>query len=234
MKINVMKAILKKQWKDTFKNKTIFLQFILFPVMAFALTAAIKSDDLPATYFVTLFATMFVGMAPMTCMASVISEEKEKNTLKVLSFANVKGVEYLLGVGVCIFAMCTLGAIAFGLIGKFTGMELVRFVVTLLVGIIASLLIGAAIGIFSENQMSATSLSIPVMMVFSFVPMVSMFNKDIEKISGILYTQQINYLVNDLSKSNFDSGKFIIIGINMLIFLGLFLMAYKKKGLTAK
>lgn len=48
-------------------------------------------------------------------------------------------------------------------------------------GITTSLLIGAAIGALCKNQMSAASITVPVMMVFSFLPMISMFNSTIEK-----------------------------------------------------
>ncbi len=232
MKLRRVNAILKKQWKDTLKNKTIFIQFILFPVMALVFTTSIKSEELPPRYFLILFATMFIGMAPMTCMASVIAEEKEKHTLKALTFANVKPWEYLLGIGSCLFIMCMFGALAFGFIGKYSSGEFIRFLLILLLGIVTSLLLGAVIGIFSRNQMSATSLTIPIMMVFSFMPMISMFNQSAETVSRFLYTQQINYLVNDLSEHNFKVESFLIIGMNLFLFTSLFIGVYRKKGLS--
>ena len=57
---------------------------------------------------------------------------------------------------------------------------------------------GAAIGIFSENQQAATATSVPVFMVFAFCPMIAQFNESAERVVGILYTQQINAIVNDI------------------------------------
>ena len=231
MKTRRIMAVLKKQINDTLKNKTVLIQFIMFPLMALIMTNTISANGLPATYFVTLFATMYVGMAPMTSIASIIAEEKENNTLRVLLMSNVKPTEYLLGVGIYIFGICSAGAVAFGLIGGFLGAEFVRFVLILMVGIITSILIGSAIGMMAKNQMGATSIASPVMMVFSFLPMISMFNESVGRFSKIIYTQQINYLVSDLSVGNFRWDRFAIIGGNMVVYLGIFMYAYRKKGL---
>lgn len=225
-------AVFKKQIKDTFKNKTVLIQFLLFPILALIMENSISSQEIPKGYFVILFSTMYIGMAPMTSMAAIISEEKEKNTLRVLMMANVKPTEYLIGVGSYIFIACTLGAVAFGLIGGYEGYGLLRFILSMMAGIIASSLVGAIVGMFSKNQISATSISIPTMVVFSFLPMISMFNSTIEKASKILFTQQISYLVNDISVTNFTTDKFAIISANMIIFIVVFIYAYKKKGLV--
>jgi ABC-2 type transporter. len=232
MNVRRTKAIIIKQVKDTLKNKSVLIQFIMFPLLTFIMVNSIHSSQIPGNYFVLLFATMFVGMAPLTVTASIIAEEKEDNTLRVLFMSNVKPVEYLFGVGFYIFIACSLGAVVFGIVGGFQGMELVRFILTLMLGILTSMMIGAAIGILSKNQMSATSIIVPTMMLFSFLPMISMFNKSVEFFSKIVFTQQINYLIHNLSASNYTWDKFFVIGLNMLIFLTLFLFAYKRKGLA--
>ena len=66
-------------------------------------------------------------------------------------------------------------------------------------GLVISVVIGACIGVFASNQMSATSLFVPVMMVFSFSPMLAMFNDKIEKVARIFYTQQLRVLMNRMS-----------------------------------
>ena len=87
--------ILKKQLKDTLKNKTVLIQFLLFPVMTLIMEHAITLNDMPELFFTKLFSTMYIGMAPLTAMAAIISEEKEQNTLRVLMMANVKPWQYL-------------------------------------------------------------------------------------------------------------------------------------------
>lgn len=97
--MNPIFIILKKQFKDTFKNKSILIQFVMFPLLAVIMTNAISLENMPANFFGTLFASMYVGMAPLTGIFAIISEEKEKHTLRVLLMAGVSPVQYLLGTG---------------------------------------------------------------------------------------------------------------------------------------
>ena len=43
-------AILQKQIKDTFKNKTILIQFIMFPILAVIMENGIKIEGMPGNF----------------------------------------------------------------------------------------------------------------------------------------------------------------------------------------
>ena len=225
-------AIFKKQLKDTFKNKEVLIQFLMFPMIAIIMENAIKIEGMPKNFFVILFATMFIGMAPLTSMAAIIAEEKEKNTLRVLLMANVKPAEYLIGTGGYIWLICMLGAIVFAVTGKYEGKAFFIFLAVMAVGILASLMIGAVIGTWSRNQMMATSLTVPVMLVFAFLPMLSMFNETIEKVAKFTYSQQINILINQVENMKLESMNVLVIAVNVMIAAVLFRYAYKKSGLA--
>lgn len=229
--MNNIVAILEKQIKDTVKNKTVFIQFVMFPVLTLIMENAVNIDGMPQYFFTNLFAVMYIGMAPMTAIAAIISEEKEKNTLRALFMANVKPLEYLIGVGVYIFAICMLGALVIGLGGGYREEELNAFLGIMAMGVLVSLMLGAAIGTWSGNQMTATSVTVPVMMVFSFLPMLSMFNKTIEKIAEFAYTQQVSLWIQKIESAEFQSKQPIIIVLNMLVILCVFMLAYRKVGL---
>ncbi|MDE7230560.1 MAG: ABC transporter permease [Oscillospiraceae bacterium] len=229
--MNNIKAIFMKQILDTVKNKTVLIQFLMFPVMVIIMENTVKIDDMPEHFFVKLFAVMFVGMAPLTCMSAIIAEEKEKNTLRALMMSNVKPWQYIISVGLYIFIICMVGTAVFAVLGGYSGAELARFILSMISGIILSEVIGAVIGIFSRNQMAATSLTIPIMMVFAFVPMLSMFNESIRKVAGIIYSQQISDLINGIGSSEVSVKSIIVIAVNFLIGIVLFALAYKKKGL---
>lgn len=224
-------AIFLKQVKETFKNKSILIQFLMFPLFTVVMENAIKIEGMPDHFFVKLFAVMFVGMAPLTCMSSILSEEKEKSTLRALMMSNVKPGQYLLGVGSYIWLMCMVGAVVFAFCGGYSGKELLSFLLIMAVGIVLSVLMGAVIGIFSRDQMSATSVTVPVMMVFSFLPMLSMFNETIEKIARVTYTQQISLLVNGIGAGAVSLENAAVIAANLAVTIGLFCLVYKKKGL---
>lgn len=224
-------AIFLKQLKDTLKNKTILIQFLMFPVMVVIMENAIKIENMPEHFFVKLFAVMFVGMAPLTCMSAIISEEKEKNTLRALMMSNVKPFQYLIGVGIYVWLMCMAGAVVFAVCGGYNGMDFCVFMLIMAAGILLSELTGAIIGVFSKNQMSATSVTVPVMMIFSFLPMLSMFNESIEKIARVTYSQQMNILINGLGNAEASVESVVVITINFLAAVVLFAAAFKKKGL---
>ncbi len=221
--------IIKKQLKDTLKNKTVLIQFILFPVMTLIMENAIKIDGMPELFFTKLFSIMYIGMAPLTSTASIISEEKEKNTLRVLTMANVKPWQYLAGVGLYVWLICMIGA---GVMATGIKKENIPFyLLVMAAGFAISILAGACIGIFARNQMSATSIVMPVMLVFAFSPMLAMFNESIEKVARFAYTEQLKILMDDMAFSGIKTGSIPILAANAAIMVVLFSVAFGKKGL---
>jgi len=222
-------VIFKKQLKDTLKNKTVLIQFIMFPAMTLLMENAVKIPDMPELFFTKLFSVMFLGMAPITSAAAIISEEKEKNTLRVLTMANVKPWEYLLGVGIYVWTLCMAGA---GIMAtRLPASDIPFYLGIMAAGLVISVVIGACIGVFSANQMSATSLFVPVMMVFSFSPMLAMFNDKIEKVARIFYTQQFRVLMNQMSFEGIKTESILILVVNAVLAVVLFFAAFRKKGL---
>lgn len=226
-----MITIFKKQIKDTFKNKTVLIQFIMFPLLTLIMNRAVAIDGMPKNFFVNLFATMYIGMAPLTSIAAVIAEEKEKNTLRVLLMSNVKPWEYLLGIGSYIWFACMLGAAIICATGGFGFRESLGFMTVMAIGILTSLLMGAAIGTWSKTQMMATSIAVPVMMIFSFMPMLSMFNTTIAKIAKFIFSEQVSIMLNRISSPQLEIGNICIVMANVFLFTALFTLAYKRCGL---
>lgn len=225
-----MTAILRKQIKDTLKNKEILIQFVMFPVLAIIMKNAVSIPGMPENYFVNLFASMYIGMAPLVSMAAVIAEEKEKNTLKALMMSGVKPWEYFAGIGIYIWLACMLGALVFGVTGDYKGTAGAAFLGIMAMGILVSMLIGAAIGTASTSQMMATSLTVPVMLVFAFLPMLAAFNETIEQVARAAYSQQINVLIGQVEHLRISFENVFVIGINMLAAFLCFGYAYKRCG----
>lgn len=224
-----IRVVIKKQLKDTVKNKTIFIQFILFPLLTLIMENAVHLEDMPEHFFTVLFSVMYVGMAPLSTVASIISEEKEKNTLRVLMMANVKPFQYLVGVGVYVWMICMVGAgvISTGLAGE----DVLLYLSVMGIGFLLSILAGACVGVIARNQMMATSLVMPVMMLLAFMPMLALFNDKIEKVAGVLYTKQIQEVLEKMSFSAFDRKKVAIMAVNVVILIIVFSISYKRKGL---
>ena len=222
-------VIIKKQIKDTLKNKTVLIQFVMFPVLTLIFEHAINIPDMPELFFTKLFSVMYMGMAPLTAVASIIAEEKEKNTLRVLTMANVKAWEYLAGIGIYVWTICMAGA---GVMATTLSTGDIPFYLGVMAaGFLISIAIGACIGIIAANQMVETSLSLTVMLVFSFMPMLEMFNDKIEKVAGIFYTQQIRELLGSMTFDGIKTETMLVVAVNALLALILFFVAFKRKGL---
>ena len=65
------------------------------------------------------------------------------------------------------------------------------------------------------------------MMLLSFLPMLSMFNETIKKISSVFYSQQISRLIN----GDGTSESTLVIGINFILLVIGFIVIYRKKGI---
>ncbi|MBR5419696.1 MAG: ABC transporter permease [Lachnospiraceae bacterium] len=225
---NIM-VIIKKQIRDTFKNLTILIQFVLFPLMSIIMEKMIKLDNMPEHFFTKLFAVMYIGMAPLMAAASIIAEEKEKNTLRVLRMADIKPWQYLAGTGIYVWTICMVGAAVMST--ELDASERLFFTGVMGVGFLLSVVAGACIGIFAKNQMKATSLVMPCMMVLSFVPMFSQFNGKVKDAAVILYTQQLRNIFDEMSLKAFSGTDAVILGANALLCILLFVLAFRKKGL---
>lgn len=222
-------VIIKKQLKDTLKNKTVLIQFVMFPVLTLIFENLIDIPDMPELFFTKLFSVMYMGMAPLTAVAAIISEEKEKNTLRVLMMANVKPWEYLAGVGIYVWTICMAGAGVMA--ASLSGKDIPFYLGVMAAGFVISIAVGACVGIFAPNQMVSTSMALPVMLVFSFAPMLAMFNDKIKKIARIFYTQQLRGMLNNMTFDGIKPESFVIVAINAMLAIILFFAAFKRKGL---
>lgn len=222
-------VVLKKQWKDTLKNKVTLIQFIMFPVLTLVMENAVTLDGMPELFFTKLFSVMYIGMAPVTSTAAIIAEEKEKNTLRVLMMANVTPWQYLLGVGFYVWSVCMIGAAVMG-----TGFPLDQipfYMMIMAIGLMISVFAGACVGILAKNEMTATSLVVPFMMLLSFLPMLAMFNDKIKIISRVFYTRQLQLL---LERMAFDGTKMmdsLILSGNAILMLVIFILSFRQRGL---
>ena len=172
---------------------------------------------------------MYVGMTPLISMASIIAEEKEKNTLRVLMMFNVKPWQYLAGVGLYVWMIFMVGA---GVMATSLNPANIPFYLLVMgLSAIVSIAAGACVGIGTKNQMSATSLGSVVMLLLSFLPMLGMFNDGIAKAANLVYTQHVMTMLDGMSFSALKLDGAIIVAANAVLAVVLFIAAYRKKGL---
>jgi len=228
--MRITKAIFTKQAKDLLKNPMVLVMFIIFPAVAFIMTMLIDMEGfLNNNLFVTMMAAIFAGMGLITASAEAIAEDTERKSLRFLVLAGVKPHQYLLGVGGFFLLAGTVTSVIFALIGDFSFQEVMKFLAIMVAGVAASILLGATIGMYSGNRQTATALGMPAAMLVGFTPMIASFNETVERFANILYTQQINVIVNDFSVSLWRP--LLVVAANIAVLTILFIIAYKKKGL---
>jgi len=230
--MRIMKAIFTKQAKDMFKNPSVLIMFIIFPAVALIMTFFVtipENESVSDNMFVTMMASIFAGMGLITAVAGAIAEDIETRSLRFLVIAGVKPHQYLLGIGGFFLFASAVTSVIFNLIGGFTGMDCLKFLTVMVTGTAASILLGATIGMWSKNAQAAGGLATPVAVIIGFTPMIAGFNETVEKVARVLYTQQINVIVNDFSAD--ITKPLMVIAANIAVFAVLFVCAYKKKGL---
>lgn len=229
--MNNIITIFKKQAKDTMKNRVVFLQFFMCPILAIVMEKFMNAEGTPHLFYFRMMSGMYITFAPITAMASIMSEEKEKNTLRVLIMSNVKAWQYILGTGIYVLGMSLIGSTAMAVAAGLPKGDLPLYYGFMTLGFIVSILIGAAIGMYGKNQMAAQSIATSVMLVVGFLPTLATFNETIQKIARFLYNQQIINIFNDMSIDNLGIKRVIILVASVIIAVAVFYGAFKKKGL---
>jgi len=252
-----VKAVFKKQLKDTFKNPATLIQFIIFPLLAFAITRMIDFEGMVNFDFegmteemlayakvhaqasmpnmTTMQATVFAGMGLIPIVAGIIAEDIEKKSLRFLMMAGVKPSAYLLGIGGVVFIASFFTSVAFSLIGEFREQDFWIFLALMMSGVTASIVLGATIGILTKNQQAATGLSMPIALILGFGPIMAQFNDNIARWLHVFYTQQLNVVADYLTIGGTKTSplqSFAIMWANVAVLGVLFVLAYKK-GLKA-
>ena len=233
--MNSAHAIYIKQMRDVMKNSGVLIQFILYPAMTFMMTRLIgPMPGLPDSHFVTMFAGMFVGMGLVSAIAPAIAEDRERNSLRFLLMAGVKSHEYLMGIGGVFLTFSLAGCVAFALLmpnASITQMLVMTF--SMFLGCIASILLGATVGMMSKNEQEAISISSLMGLVISFGPFIANMsqNDTLMRIFRVFYT--MNFVYTDV-RADAALESFGIILANVVVLSVAFTWAYGKSNPSSK
>jgi ABC-2 type transport system permease protein len=225
MRVQNVSALFQKQLKDVFKNLPVLVLFIVYPIIAFVMTQAMKDQEGMGTFFISIFATMHCVFTPIVATSSIIAEEKETNTLRALIMSNVNLREYLLSIGGFVLLSTLLSGSFFLFLGEHTGKSAVVFIIGLSIGCIISIILGVCIGLFSKNASAANGLAVPFGMVFAFLPMLANFNEGIEAVSKFSFGQQVSYL---LSGETIEVFGIAVLCVNFLVLILISALRFKK------
>lgn len=225
MRVQNLSALFYKQLKDVFKNMPVLVLFIVYPCIAAVMTNAMSGQGDMGTIFISIFATMHSVFTPIVATSSIIAEEKEKNTLRVLIMSNVTLREYILSIGGFILLATLITGSAFLFINTLSAADSLFFLLSMGIGSLISVVLGMSIGLLSKNAAAANGLAVPFGMVFAFLPMLANFNKGIEAVSRFTYGQQVSYLFAGKSLTVFGV---VVLCVNFIVLIVVSAVLFKK------
>lgn len=177
-----------------------------------------------------------VTMTGIMAASMPLAEEKEKHTLRVLMTSSVSGAEFLIGsLAPVLVIMATINLIMVPISGVRVGNILIYLVITTLASGI-TIILGLLIGIMAKNQMSASLLSMPFMLILMMIPLVSQLNEFLRKFAGFIYTGTLNEIINKLAQNNpipVSLKNILVLIIWFVLATGSFFYFYKKNGLES-
>lgn len=234
MSFHNLKAVLYKQFSDMSRNKMLIFMMLMYPILLLIFYLVLKSNNKQVLDFIfPTFVTMHIIMSPIICFSSVISEEKEKGTLRVLLLSGVNAIEYFLGVFLCLLFFLMVSTVPYYFLLNLALKEGLQLLLISFIGVSCSSMLGSIIGVVAKSQIVVGTISSPVSMIIGLLPMMSNFSSDLKKASDYLYSQRIYDFIYSfrVDTVNITSKDFIIFGCNFVAFALLFMIVYRKKGL---
>lgn len=225
------------------KGKAMFSKnFIIMPVFALGFTFLMDviygkmTSDVTGmnAYALALGVLMNISMTGIYCVSAGLAEEKEKKTLRTLMTSSVNGLEFFLGSLIPAVLMTTVVNILCVFIVQ---LEMDPFqwgqflIVTTAAALIASV-IGMIFGIFAKDQVSASTITTPGILIFMMFPMFSGLSEKLESISSFLFTGIVFDGIADIHAGApaVDLKGSILLVIEFIISVAIFLSLYRKNG----
>ncbi len=229
IRMNKLRALLKKDFKDLMKNGNCLLMVALPLLFTLLYTNMdLGGEGLPAAFVLMLCLLMNLSLMPISVMAMVIAEEKEKNTLRTLMLSNVSAGEFLLSKSIVIFVISEIVSVLIYLITGVDSVNPVSFALATSATCVCMLLFGALVGILSKNQMTSGSLSAPLALLMLMPAIFAEMNETFAKIAQFMPTRAMVELLMSNEKTLLNIG---ILLIWIVLAAALFTLTYRKKRL---
>lgn len=236
--MHTLAVLIKKDFRLMFTNKNMLIMILLpigFAVLYQTIFGDVKEAGMPRNFVLTLCELLNLSAIPLTGLAMMVAEEKEKNTLRVLMLSDVSALEYIFSKIISVLVLMELITIVIFFITATPLSYLPMFLLMTTVTSISMLLFGSVVGLLSKDQMSTSTLSTPLMILFLIPPMFQNMNEVIDKIASIVPTTRMMAIINDAMNgmSILSQEHLLDFGIILAwILLGVvtFAMMYRRKG----
>ncbi|WP_448901777.1 ABC transporter permease [Eubacterium sp.] len=225
--LRVVRAIISKERTDLFNNKKMLIIMFIFP-MLYLLINLLGMDEFSNDG--AAFVLMHSILVPIQIIASIVAEEKEKGTLRMLILSGVKTIEYMAGILIIVLMFIVFGMIIFDQIGAFEKCDNAEGVLISIIAIIFSMIIGIIIGGLADNQVSVGAISLPVTLIIFFMPVIGMFNEKYEVVGKYIYS---GVMFRVLQGHECSQIGYLSLTINLCILMVVFSFVFKSKRIVS-
>lgn len=168
--IHRVSAIIIKDLKDLIKNAYMLLITILLPLGMAALLSRSDAEDVSLLGMPINMALVITGAF---VQATMMAEEKEKNTLRALLLSPATRVEVLLGKSLLSAMITVLVVIGSILISNIQVPEFFFFTLMIVLSITIFVSFGTIIGLMSRTVMETSIVGLPLLVVFTYGALIS-------------------------------------------------------------
>ena len=176
-----------------------------------------------------------IGMGAIMMTSLPLAEEKEKYTLRALMTSSVNGLEFFLGslIPPFVISVVTNFIVIFVSGVNIANIDFGMFTLVTVIASLTSCMLGLLIGIFAKNQVNASNILSPFILILSLASTFAQFNDTFEKITSYLYTGIIEKMIN-----TFMIGEHYSLGIkqstvlllSLVVITVMFVYFYRENG----
>lgn len=244
----MLKISYKRMWAVVRLKLKIMLNgnMMLTPALALGFTilmrvvySQIVTENVMPGFMVTLVVnlglSMNIGITGIFVASAMLAEEKENHTLRVLMTSSVTAGEFFMASMIpLLLVMMIVNLLILPISGLvIDGMEILVYILITTIASLTSCVIGLILGVFAKNQVNASSISTPALLVFVILPTFSVFVPVLDKISKFLFTG----VLTDMVEAYATNEPFGLSGFHLLILIGeivlaflLFAWVYRRNG----
>lgn len=181
---------------------------------------------------------MSVTMTGIYCVSAALAEEKEKHTLRVLMTSSVNGLEFFFGSLIPVVGMIVITNL---LIVPISGLSMNASQWAVYLGVsclcaVTCAVIGMIFGIFSKNQVTASTMTMPALLILMMLPIFAKLNETLAKLSDFLFTGVLQQTVIHIANGDaqmVSATSILVIAAETVAAVLCFLVIYRKNGYDA-
>lgn len=171
MNISRIGAIFEKDLKDFSKNMMLIFMPVL-PILLAAMYSRMGGDEkMPLVMIYIVLGTAFAGVT-YCCLAFMMAEEKEKNTLRGLVISPATMLDVVIGKSLVVILLTLISVIVSLWLMGFEQFTNFQAIAGLSVALLFFTMLGAGVGMFVKNVASTQIYLMPVLFLFGMTPLI--------------------------------------------------------------